>query len=65
MAHVKAAASAIVAYYGRFPVARARILIVPVPDRDGILQGTTWGDMAGFQGFTRFHIGEACHRRMI
>ena len=58
MAHVKAAVSAIVAYYGRFPVARARVLVVPVPDRGGIVQGTTWGDMAGWPGMTRFRIGQ-------
>lgn len=57
-AHVQAAASAITTYYGRFPVERARILIVPVPDRSGIVQGTTWGDMAGFPGMTRFRIGQ-------
>jgi len=58
VAHVQAAASAIVAYYGRFPVARARVLIVPVPDRDGIVQGTTWGDMAGYPGMSRFRLGQ-------
>src|SRR5579859_3713846 len=52
MAHVQAAVSAIVAYYGRLPVARARVLIVPVPDQSGIVQGTTWGDMAGWPGMT-------------
>ncbi len=57
-AHVQAAASAITTYYGRFPVARARVLIVPVPDRGGIVQGTTWGDMAGWPGMTRFRIGQ-------
>lgn len=57
-AHAQAAATAITAYYGRFPVDRARILIVPVPDRSGIVQGTTWGDMAGFAGMTRFRIGQ-------
>ena len=56
--HVRAAASAITTYYGRFPVDRARILIVPVPDRSGIVQGTTWGDMAGWHGMTRFRIGQ-------
>ena len=58
LAHVQAAASAITTYYGRFPVERARILIVPVPDRSGIVQGTTWGDMAGFPGMTRFRLGQ-------
>lgn len=57
-AHVQAAASAITTYYGRFPVARVRVLIVPVPDRGGIVQGTTWGDMAGWPGMTRFRIGQ-------
>jgi hypothetical protein len=57
-AHVQAAATAITTYYGRFPVDRARILIVPVPDRSGIVQGTTWGDMAGSPGMTRFRIGQ-------
>jgi len=58
LAHVRAAASAVTAYYGRFPVARDRILIVPVADRDGIGHGTTWGDMAGFPSMTRIHIGQ-------
>ena len=56
--HVRAAASAITAYYGRFPDDRARVLIVPAQDRTGIVQGTTWGDMAGFPGMTRFRIGQ-------
>jgi hypothetical protein len=56
--HVQAAASAVTSYYGRFPVTRARVLLVPVAGRDGILQGTTWGDMGEFQGFTRIRIGE-------
>ncbi len=58
VAHVQAAASAIVAYYGRFPVDRARVLIVPVPDGRGIMQGTTWGDMAGYPGMTRIRLGQ-------
>ncbi|MGC1449452.1 MAG: hypothetical protein WA830_05380 [Candidatus Sulfotelmatobacter sp.] len=58
LAHVQEAASAVTAYYGRFPVDRARVLIVPVADRRGIVQGTTWGDMAGFPGMTRFRIGQ-------
>ena len=56
--HIQAAISAVTAYYGRFPVAKARILVIPVEDRHGILQGTTWGDMGGFQGFTRIRIGQ-------
>ena len=58
MQHVQAAAAAVTAYYGRFPVNRARVLIVPIPGRGGEPQGTTWGDMGGFQGFTRIRMGE-------
>lgn len=58
LAHIQMAARAIVAYYGRFPVRRDRILIVPWPDRDGVGGGTTWGDMAGFPAMTRIHIGQ-------
>lgn len=56
--HIQAAASAIVAYYGRFPLSRVRILVVPVAGRGGDPQGTTWGDVDGFQGFTRLRVGE-------
>jgi hypothetical protein len=55
---VQRAAQAVTVYYGRFPVPRVRILIVPVADRHGVLQGTTWGDMRGFPSFTRMRIGQ-------
>jgi hypothetical protein len=58
LAHVQSAASAVTTYFGRFPVDRARIVIIPVPGKSGVFQGTTWGDMSGFQGFTRIHIGQ-------
>jgi hypothetical protein len=58
LAHIRAAAAAVTAYYGRFPVARDRILIVPSADRHDIGNGTTWGDMAGFPAMTRIHIGQ-------
>jgi hypothetical protein len=58
LAHVEAAVSAVATYYGRFPMTRARVLLIPVADRHGIVQGTTWGDMRGFPGFTRIRIGE-------
>lgn len=58
LAHVQMAAKAVTAFYGRFPVSRDRILIVPWPDRDGVGGGTTWGDMAGFPAMTRIHIGQ-------
>jgi hypothetical protein len=56
--HVQTAATAVTAYYGRFPVPRARVLIIPVADRAGVLQGTTWGGMGGWPGFTRMRIGQ-------
>jgi hypothetical protein len=56
--HIRSAASAIVAYYGRFPVNRARMLIVPVGGKSGIFHGTTWPSKGGFQAFTRIHIGQ-------
>ena len=58
LAHIQAAASAVATYYGRFPVDRARVLVIPVEGRQGILQGTTWGGMRGIPGFTRMRIGE-------
>jgi hypothetical protein len=58
LAHVQNAASAVTTYFGRFPVNRARVLLIPVPGRSGILQGTTWGDRFGFPAFTRIRIGQ-------
>jgi hypothetical protein len=58
LAHIQAAATAVATYYGKFPVAHAGILVVPVPDRHGVMQGTTWGGRRGFQGFTRLRIGQ-------
>jgi hypothetical protein len=55
---VQRAVQAVNTYFGRFPVARARILIVPATDRRGIVQGTTWGDMRGMPGFTRIRLGQ-------
>jgi hypothetical protein len=60
---IERATHAIVIYYGRFPLPRARILIVPVAGRSGILQGTTWGNMRGFPGFTRIRLGEHTTQR--
>jgi len=60
--HVRMAATAVATYYGRFPVARARVLIVPAQDRHGVMHGTTWGDvewggMSHWPAFTRISIG--------
>jgi len=57
--HIREAAEAIAAYYGRFPVARARILVVPTQGgRREAIGGTTWGDVDGVAGFTRLRIAE-------
>lgn len=55
---IQSAAMAVSAYYGQFPVKRARVLVIPVADRDGVLQGTTWANRGGFPGFTRMRLGE-------
>jgi hypothetical protein len=56
---IQVAASAVTTYYGLFPVPRARILILPVTGRHGVLNGTTWGDTAGFPAFVRLRIGQS------
>jgi hypothetical protein len=56
--HIHKAGSAIVAYYGRFPIARDRMLIVPVAGRSGVFHGTTWPHHGDYQAFTRIHFGE-------
>jgi hypothetical protein len=58
LTHIQTAAAAVTAYYGRFPVSRERVLVIPMPGRGGDLHGTTWGGMGGFPGFTRIGIGE-------
>lgn len=55
---IEAAARAVMTYYGRFPVSRVRILVVPVAGESGVLQGTTWGNIGGFPAFLRLRIGE-------
>jgi hypothetical protein len=56
--HIKQAAEAISNYYGHFPVKSALIRIIIIPDKHGILQGTTWGDREGYPAVTRFRIGQ-------
>lgn len=56
--HIHKAGSAIVAYYGRFPIARDRMLVVPVEGKSGIFRGTTWPHHGEYQSFTRIHVGQ-------
>jgi len=58
MQWVENAASSVATYYGRFPVPRDRVLIVPTDDRHGVMQGTTWGDVGGSPAFTRIRLGQ-------
>ena len=55
---VQNAARAVTLYYGKFPVPRARVLIVPISGEQGIVQGTTWGGVGEFPGFTRIRLGQ-------
>lgn len=55
---VRIAARAVREYYGRFPVPRARVLVVPVADRRGVITGTTWGGVGGVPAFTRMRLGQ-------
>ena len=58
MKRIETAAHAVTMYYGGFPVPRTRIFIVPVADRSGVVQGTTWGDVSGWPAFTRIRLGQ-------
>lgn len=42
MKWISDAATAVTAYFGRFPVPRYRLVIEQVPGRSGVLSGTTW-----------------------
>ncbi len=55
---IEAAATAVSTYFGQFPITRARILIVPIADKSGVLTGTTWGDVGGYPAFTRMRLGQ-------
>ena len=43
VAKISNAAQAVAAYYGRFPVSSAHIVIVVATGEHGVLRGTTWG----------------------
>lgn len=55
---IQTAAHAVVTYYGRFPVPRVRVFIVPIPGRGDVVHGTTWGDVGGWPAFTRIALGQ-------
>ncbi len=62
---IRAAATAVAAYYGRFPLTRARVLVMPVADRSGVLGGTTWGDAGGYPGFTTIRLGQHTNEEQL
>jgi hypothetical protein len=49
------AAEAVTAYYGRFPLASARIRVFPTEGRRGVFHGTTYGFNGGY---TRISVGQ-------
>jgi hypothetical protein len=62
---IQQAANAVAIYYGRFPVLRARILILPVAEKHGVLQGTTWGSVDDFPAFLRLRLGQSTTREEL
>jgi hypothetical protein len=62
IAWVLTAARAVTAYYGRFPVQEANVLIVPVEHRGGILSGTSWGT---HPVSTQIYLGELVDRGQL
>lgn len=62
---IRTAAESVTAYYGRFPVTRARILVVPTAARSGVLSGTTWGGVGGYPGVHQDPVWAEYNRRTV
>ncbi len=58
VAWVEESARSVAKFYGRFPVARVRVVIDPIADDSSSIHGTTWGDMGGFPAVTRIRLGQ-------
>lgn len=58
VAQVRRVADAVTAFYGRFPVSTARVVVVVDEGGRGVTHGTTWGGVAGVKGLSRIHIGQ-------
>jgi hypothetical protein len=54
---IELAAHAVTIYYGRFPVKRVRVRVVPDSGKEDSIHGTTLGNVGGFQGVTRMRLG--------
>jgi hypothetical protein len=59
VARIQNVANAVAHFYGRFPVARTRIIVTPDEGRHGVLSGTTWGNRDGFSAYLKIRIGSA------
>ncbi len=55
LAWVSTAADAVSAYFGRFPVTNARVVIRPAEGRSGVFRGMTWGQRGAL---TRISLGQ-------
>jgi len=55
---VQTSAHSVAMFYGKFPVARARVVIEPIAGDSDSIHGTTWGDMGGFPATTRIRLGQ-------
>src|ERR1051325_4532111 len=55
LAWVNQCATAVARYYGAFPVARARLMLVSREGRQGVAGGRTWG---GREARTRITVGQ-------
>jgi len=65
-AWISNAGNAVVAYFGRFPAAQARILVRPVEGRSGVFSGTTYGSGFGAPGpFTRISVGQLTSQKEL
>jgi hypothetical protein len=58
VAWVEESARSVAKYYGRFPVARARVVIDPIAGDSSSIHGTTWGGMGGFPAVTQIRLGQ-------
>jgi len=56
LAWISNAAQAVAAYFGRFPVEHARVVVHPAEGRAGVFHGTTYGGPRG--AFTRISLGQ-------
>jgi hypothetical protein len=63
---ISKAANAVTAYFGRFPVAQARILVRPVEGRSGVFAGTTYGPSSRSpMPFTRISVGQSTSQQEL